>query len=50
MTYIEKLYISPVYFDFELNIKADDQVGSDGDFDSNLTLHSIAQSTDSGTC
>ena len=48
MTYIEKLHISPVYFDFELNIKSDDQVGSDAEFDSNLTLHSIAQSTDSG--
>lgn len=48
MTYIEKLHISPVYLDFELNIKADDQVGSDAEFDSNLTLHSIAQSTDSG--
>lgn len=44
-TYLEKLYIAPVYFDIELNIKSDDP--NDGD-DASLTLHSIAQKTNSG--
>ncbi|KAL7543622.1 LOW QUALITY PROTEIN: hypothetical protein ACHAXR_013206 [Thalassiosira sp. AJA248-18] len=46
-TYIEKLYIAPVYFDVELNIKSDDPDG-DKEGDSSLTLHSIAQTTSSG--
>ena len=48
MTYIEKLYIAPVYFDMELNIKSDDP-DHDDEGDSSLTLHSIAQTTNSGT-
>jgi len=46
LTYIEKLHIAPVYFDMELNIKSDDP-DDDGEGDSSLTLHSIAQRTDS---
>jgi len=46
MTYIENLYIAPVYFDIELNIKSDDPDQDEGG-DSGLTLHSIAQSTSS---
>lgn len=49
MTYIEKLYIAPVEFDMELNIKSDDQ-DHDEEGDSSLTLHSIAQTTTSGMC
>lgn len=48
MTYIEKLYISPVQLDCEINIKPDDQDHTDHSGDSNLTLHSIAQATNSG--
>ena len=47
MTYIEKLYIHPVQFDIELNIKSDDPDHGE-DIDSSLTLHSIAQTTNSG--
>ena len=46
-TYIEKLYIAPVFFDIELNIKSDDPDDS-VDVESSLTLHSIAQTTNSG--
>ena len=46
-TYIEKLYIHPGQFDIELNIKSDD-LDQDGGGDSSLTLHSIAQTTNSG--
>jgi len=46
MTYIENLYISPVTLDIELNIKSDDADHVD-EGDSNLTLHSIAQATNS---
>jgi len=45
-TYIEKLYISPLEFDIELNIKSDDP-DHDEEGDSSLTLHSIAQTTNS---
>lgn len=49
--YIERLHIDSVYFDVELNIKSNDSDdrndGSDGY--SSLTLHSIAQTTNSAT-
>ena len=45
MTYIEKLYIAPVQFDMELNIKS--ETDHDGEGDSSLSLHSIAQTTNS---
>jgi hypothetical protein len=46
LTYIEKLYIAPVYFEIELNIKPDDS--DDSNDNESLTLNAIAQSTNSG--
>ena len=45
--YIEKLFISPCHFDIELNIKSDDPDDAEA-AESSLTLHSIAQTTNSG--
>jgi hypothetical protein len=51
LTYIEQLYIAPVHFDIELDIKPDESnqsVETGVSEESSLTLHTIAQSTDSG--
>lgn len=45
LTYIEHLYIAPLYFDIELNIKPDDS-DEDESYET-LTLSTIAQSTNS---
>ncbi|KAL7554677.1 hypothetical protein ACHAWF_018946 [Thalassiosira exigua] len=47
MTYIERLDITETFFDIELNIKSDDpERGEEGDT-SVMTLHSLAQTTNS---
>lgn len=43
LTYLEKLYIAPVYFDIELDIKDESQEAEEGA----LTLNAIARSTNS---
>lgn len=51
LTYIEKLNIAPVWFEIEMNIKADDRDQTSGDSvaeESDLTLNTIARSTNSG--
>ena len=51
LTYIEKLYIAPVYFELEINIKPDEvdqSAESDIAGESALTLNSIARATNSG--
>ncbi len=49
LTYIENFYIHPVEVQLEINIKSDEEDFNDGeDSSSSLTLHTIAQSTNSG--
>lgn len=51
LTYIEKLRIAPLYFEVEINIKADEEsnhADGEGAGEANLTLNSIARSTNSG--
>ena len=43
LTYLEKLYIAPVYFDIELDIKDESQEAEEGA----LTMNAIARSTNS---
>ncbi|KAL7553819.1 hypothetical protein ACHAWF_017158 [Thalassiosira exigua] len=51
LTYIERLYITPLYFEVEINIKPDDLELSETDAagEATLTLNKIAQSTNSAT-
>lgn len=48
LTYIEKLYIAPVLFEMEINLKADEDYSGSDAGESDLTLNSIARSTNSG--
>ncbi len=47
LTYIEKLNISPVWFEIEMNIKSDDRNREEEVEESDLTLNAIARSTTS---
>jgi hypothetical protein len=49
-TYIERLYIAPVWFELEINLKPDDRDYSENEAagETDLTLNSIARSSNSG--
>jgi len=47
LTYVEKLNISPVWFEIEMNIKSDDRNREEEVEESDLTLNAIARSTTS---
>ena len=47
LTYIENLYISPVLFEMEVNLKPDEDYSGNEAGESDLTLDSIARSTNS---
>jgi hypothetical protein len=47
LTYIEKLYIAPVLFEMEINLKPDEDHSGNEAGESALTLNSIARSTSS---
>lgn len=49
-TYIERLYIAPVWFELEINLKRDDRDYSENEAagETDLTLNSIARSSNSG--
>lgn len=54
LTYVENFYIHPVEVQLEINVKSDEEdfdeeVDSGGETSSSLTLHTISQSTNSGT-
>ena len=47
LTYIENLFISPVLFEMEINLKPDEDYSGNEAGESDLTLNSIARSTNS---
>lgn len=49
LTYIEKLFIAPLWFEVEINIKPDDSSESEAAGEAALTLSTIARSTNSAT-